>query len=128
MVLQVVFKLKWLIPVHLDFKGGFVKKYLIGGIEFTQDKISLKDLRSLVTILSQVEYPKELTVFKLIGSFGNKLPEMFALILKSENPVDNRVDFLDSNINDEQVVQIIEDFLALRPTYKKLLNLLPLLK
>ena len=46
MVLQAVFKLKWLIPVHpRDFKGGFVKKYIIGGIEFTQDKISLRDLK-----------------------------------------------------------------------------------
>ena len=105
-----------------------MKKYVIGGIEFTQDKISLKDLRALITILSQVEYPKNLTVFKLIDSFGNKLPEMLALVLKSESTVKNIPDFFDNNVDDEQVIQIIEDFLALRPTYKKLLNLLPLLK
>lgn len=106
-----------------------MKKYLIGGIEFTQDKLSLRDLRALVTILSQVEYPKDLTVFKLIGSFGNKLPEMLTLVLKGSYPADvSSSDFIDLNVDDEQVVQIIEDFLALRPTYKKLLNLLPLLK
>ena len=105
-----------------------MKKYIIGGIEFTQDKINLRDLRALVTILSQVEYPKNLTVFKLIEAFGNKLPEMFALILKSEGIVKSTPDFFDANLDDEQVIQIIEDFLVLRPTYKKLLNLLPLLK
>ncbi len=106
-----------------------MKKYIIGGLEFTQDKISLKNLRSLVTILSQIEYPKDLTVFKLVSSLGDKLPEMFTLILKSEqSDVKCTPDFFDNNIDDEQVVQIIEDFLALRPIYKKLLNLLPLLK
>ena len=109
-----------------------MKKYIIGGIEFTQDKISLRDLRALITILSQVEYPKNLTVFKLIEAFGNKLPEVFALVLKSEkNTWESQaklIEFLDNSTDDEQVVQIIEDFLVLRPTYKKLLNLLPLLK
>ena len=106
-----------------------MKKYLIGGIEFTQDKINLRDLRALVTILSQVEYPKNITVFKLIEAFGSKLPEMFALVLKGSYPADiSPSNFFDLNIDDEQVIQIIEDFLVLRPTYKKLLNLLPLLK
>lgn len=114
--------------MHPDFKGGFVKKYIIGGVEFTQDKISLRDLRSLVTILSQIEYPKNLTIFNLINSFSGKLPEMFALVLKSEGTVKSSPDFFDTNMDDEQVIQIIEDFLVLRPTYKKLLSLLPLLK
>ena len=106
-----------------------MKKYIIGGLEFTQDKLSLKDLRALVSLLSQVEYPKDLTVFKLVNALGSKLPEMLALVLKGgDASVKSTPDFFDSNVDDEQVVQIIEDFLALRPIYKKLLNLLPLLK
>ena len=101
-----------------------MRKYVINGIEFTQDKISLKNLRALVTILSEIEYPKDITVFKLLSTLGNRLPEIFTLILKSEEPIKGTPDFFDASVDDEQVLQIIEDFLVLRPTYKKLLNLL----
>lgn len=103
-----------------------MKTYTIAEIEFTQDKISLKNLRQIVTILSSMEFPKDLTAFKLISSLGEKLPEMFSLVLKGKYPDDkNRSVFLDENMDDEQVILVIQDFLASRPIYKKLLDLLP---
>lgn len=103
-----------------------MKKYIIGGIEFTQDKISLKNLRQIVTILSSMEFPKDLTAFKLISSLGEKIPEIFSLVLMGQYPEGkSKADFLDENMDDEQVILVIEDFLASRPIYKKLLGLLP---
>lgn len=104
-----------------------MKKYIIGNVEFTQNKVSLKNLRSIITILSEIEYPQELTVFKLLSALGNRLPEIFALILNPNVPIENLSKFLDENIDDEQTIEIIEDFLS-RPFCKRLIGLLPNLK
>jgi len=100
-------------------------KYIIGGIEFTQGKVSLRKLRQLVSILCTIALPKDLTTLTLVNAMGEKLPEMFSLILEGNYPKDKSAsDFLDDNMDDSQVIQVIEDFLAHSPIYKKVVNLL----
>ena len=109
-------------------------KYTIGGIEFTQGKVSLRKLRQLVSILCTIALPKDLTTLTLVNAMGEKLPEMFSLILEGNYPkgktipgtdtVSTPSDFLDDNMDDSQVIQVIEDFLAHSPIYKKVVNLL----
>lgn len=98
--------------------------YKIGDKEFIQAKCSLKVLRSLLVLISDIDLSNK-TAMGLIVSLSDKMPKLLSLVLKCNSEVKNLEEYLNENIDLETTIKIIEDFLVLNPISGVVQKLLP---
>lgn len=96
-----------------------MKTYLIGNKEFTQDKLKLGQLLSIVETLRHVDFKLLKSTSDVILSLKDKLPQIIAIILK---PPETEQFFID-NMDADLLVTLIQDFLSFNAV-DKLLNLI----